>query len=64
MTTHLPAVYRVLIGTNGLFEGFVVTSDAEHYVVLWGEGEDEVATHNAEIEVHIYAPGRTGQVNA
>lgn len=55
MTINLPADYRVFIDTNGLFEGFVITSGAEHYVVLWGE--DEAAMANAEIEVHIYAPG-------
>lgn len=55
MTMPLPAVYRVFIDTNGLFEGFVVTSWAEHYVILWDE--DDAATANTEIEVHIYAPG-------
>jgi len=55
MTIQLPAVYRVYVDTNGLFEGFVVAADEEHYVVLWGE--DEVATANAEMEVGLYAPG-------
>ncbi|WP_367849371.1 SMI1/KNR4 family protein [Rhodoferax sp. WC2427] len=55
MTMHLPADYRVFIDTSGLFEGFVFASGAEHYVALWSE--QEAATANAEIEVHIYAPG-------
>jgi len=55
MTIQLPAMYRDFINTNGLFEGFTVAADAEHYVVLWSE--DEVASANAEIEVPVYAPG-------
>ena len=55
MTIQLPAVYRVFIDTNGLFEGIVITAAAEYYVVLWGE--DEVTRANAEIEVDVYAPG-------
>ncbi|MBD9668011.1 SMI1/KNR4 family protein [Variovorax sp. VRV01] len=55
MTIQLPAIYRVFIDTNGLFEGFAVLSDEEHYVILWGE--DEVATANSEMDVDVYAPG-------
>jgi len=55
MNIQLPAVYRVYIDTNGLFEGFIVAADDEHHVVLWGE--DEVATANAEMEVDLHAPG-------
>lgn len=55
MTIQLPAVYRVFIDTSGLFEGFAVLSDEEHYVILWGE--DEAATANSEMDVDVYAPG-------
>jgi len=55
MTIQLPAVYRVFIDTNGLFEGFADLSGDEHYVILWGE--DEVATANSAMDVDVYAPG-------
>lgn len=55
MTIQLPAVYRVFIDTNGLFEGFAVLLGEEHYVILWGE--DEVSTANSEMKVDVYAPG-------
>lgn len=55
MTIQLPAVYRVFIATNGLFEGLAGTADDEQYVILWGE--DEVATANVAMEVGVYAPG-------
>jgi len=55
MTIQLPALYRVFIATNGLFEGFAGLSGDEHYVILWGE--DEIATANSEMDVDVYAPG-------
>lgn len=55
MTNHLPAAYRAFIDANGLFEGLVVISEEEHYVILWGE--DEVTTANVDMEVGAYAPG-------
>lgn len=54
MTITVPADLKRFIAERGLFEGFT-SSDSPGYVELWSI--DSIPEQNAEIEMHVHAPG-------